>query len=144
MVSERASVCLIAFSFSWLTGPVSMGAEGELCKGYRFWHGELAPCKELTSCYCHLTVCVQTSTSTTIKLLCNKMFNIAVDQPHAVTKCNPFIHLVKIWWNPRLADLSKWIIYFWIYLGFSVFTWHDFPLFVFRPTSTQWASSTET
>lgn len=32
----------------------------------------------------------------TIKLLCNKMLNIAVDQPHAVTKCNPFIHLVKI------------------------------------------------
>ena len=30
-----------------LTGPVSMGAKGELCKEHRFWHGELASCKDI-------------------------------------------------------------------------------------------------
>lgn len=25
-----------------------MGAKGELCKEHRFWHGELASCKDLT------------------------------------------------------------------------------------------------
>lgn len=34
--------------YSELTGPVSMGSEGELCKEYRFWHGELASSTDVT------------------------------------------------------------------------------------------------
>lgn len=52
--SEEASIhfspflfSLFLFLYSGLTGPVSMGAEGELCKEHRFWHGELASCKDI-------------------------------------------------------------------------------------------------
>ncbi len=53
MASEGASLHFSLFVFfvflhSGQTGPVSMGAKGELCEEYRFWHGELACCKDIT------------------------------------------------------------------------------------------------
>lgn len=66
MSSEGAS---IHFSFAFcffvylgLTGPVSMGAKGELCEEHRFWHGELASCvllvKSLAAIFSCLHMCV--------------------------------------------------------------------------------------
>lgn len=52
MASEGASFhfsfLFFVFLHSGQTGPVSMGAKGELCKEHRFWHGELASCKDIT------------------------------------------------------------------------------------------------